>query len=111
MTFVQGLLRQEATWWPIKGRDGFGGVEFASPRVIKCRWVDDEVLFADSAGNEKRSRTVVTTAEPLETEGYVALGWALNYMNPLTAPGARKIEGTRGSAVVDGRFAIFKAYL
>ena len=67
-------MRDDATFWPRSGNDGFGGVEYDAPIAVKCRWQDQQVLARDAEGNEFTSSAIVYTAQALAPEGRVALG-------------------------------------
>ena len=67
-------MRQVATYWARDGNDGFGGVGYAAPVQVMCRWQDSQVLARDTDGNEFTSSAIVYTATPVSPEGRIALG-------------------------------------
>lgn len=67
-------MKDDATFWPKDGNDGFGGVEYGAPIVVKCRWQDQQVLARDAEGNEFTSSAIVYTDQALSAEGRLARG-------------------------------------
>lgn len=79
------LLNQTATYWaPGILSDGFGGVSFAAPVKISCRWQNKHKLMRRPDGEEFSSIAVVYPAIELREKGYLALGDYTSTANPKT---------------------------
>lgn len=99
MTAFARYMPQVATYWAPGVNDGFGGVGFANPILINCRWQDQPVLFRDASGREVTSSAVVYPDRRLEIRGYLSLGdmaaagsGAGGSLGPRGVSGAREIR-------------------
>lgn len=107
-------LRQTATYWAPGVNDGFGGVSYLSPTVIRCRWQEASELFRDQSGDQVVSNAVVYVDSVLETRGYLALGDLTdeqNYMHPTLIEGAREIRQVGSSPSLSASVQLNKVYL
>jgi len=99
MSIANRHLQHTATHWPYIGPDGFGGHEFGTPQVIRCRWVDYTQLMEDSGGKEFSSKATVWVDKDLSPNDYVALGDHRTVPDPTVAGagvngiGAEKVRG------------------
>ena len=84
--------RQVATYWGAPVQSNFGGVSFAVPILVKCRWEDRNELFIDNAGNEARSNAIVWTFNRLEVGGYLFKGDSSAVSDPTTLDAALEIR-------------------
>jgi hypothetical protein len=79
------LLNQTLTYWaPGSSPDGFGGVSFAAPVLVRCRWQNKHQLMRRPDGEEFSSIAIIYPAIELREKGYVALGSFLATVNPRT---------------------------
>lgn len=74
MVLAASTYRQTATYWGAPTQSGFGGLTFAAPVTIKCRWEDTVESFTDLAGVEHRSKAIVYTFQDLDLGGYLLKG-------------------------------------
>ena len=74
MREIKRNLLQDAVYWPPAGNDGFGTKLLGTAVPIKVRWEWKSVLFRDAQSREVMSEAVVYPAQPVEVEGYLALG-------------------------------------
>jgi hypothetical protein len=84
--------RQIATYWGSPEQGGFGGLTFAAPVVIKCRWEDRTEQFVSSQGTEKTSSAIVWTYDHLDDGGYLAKGDQTATSDPTALDGALEIQ-------------------
>lgn len=82
-------MRQDATYWPPAGNDGFGGILYGSPEAVKVRWEEKSVLFRDPQGNEVMSNAVIYVSKQLEIKGQLFLGVSASSTPPV---GSREIR-------------------
>ena len=101
-------MRQAATYWARDGNDGFGGVGYAAPVAVLCRWQDSQVLARDTDGNEFTSSAVVYTTTELEPEGRIALGTFAD-AEPVTS--SREIRQTGKSPNLRQNITLNKLWL
>jgi len=87
-------MNQEATYWGRPTDDGLGGKTFPNPRIVRCRWQQQAELFRDNEGNEVSSAAVVYVAEPLKTEGWLALGDYTGEPDPRNVSEAYEVRQT-----------------
>lgn len=67
-------MKQAATYWAPGAPDGFGGVVFAAPIILMCRWQETAELFRDKEAREQMSSAVVYVDSAVQLQGYLALG-------------------------------------
>lgn len=67
-------MKEQITYWPPAGNDGFGGTGYGPPEVRLCRWQDDAVLFRDAQGREVTSQSVVYVNAPVVNGGKLFRG-------------------------------------
>jgi hypothetical protein len=84
--------RQVATYWGSPEMDGFGGVSYGPPSLIRCRWEDRIETFMDQEGNEKISKSVVYTYDRLDVDGYLAPGNYTTVLDPTELDEAMLIQ-------------------
>jgi hypothetical protein len=68
------MMNQSATYWAPAANDGFGGVGYAAPVVIACRWQVTSRLIKTAEGQEIMSSATVYLAAPVAEKGYLLLG-------------------------------------
>lgn len=79
------LLNQTATYWaPGAMSTGFGGVTFAAPVLVACRWQNKHQLMRRPDGEEFSSNAVIYPEVELREKGYLALGSFLMTLDPRT---------------------------
>lgn len=101
-------MRQIATYWARSGNDGFGGVGYASPVTVNCRWQDSQVLARDADGNEFTSSAIVYTVSALGVEGRLALG---TFADSEPVASSREIRQTGQSPNLRQTTELHKAWL
>lgn len=84
------MMNQIATYWAPSGNDSFGGVTYAAPIIIMCRWQSKETLVRSQEGQEVTSDTTVYVDRPLLVKGYIALDDQTEQSDPRTT-NARQI--------------------
>ena len=94
MSYLTRNLRQSVTYWSPGTPDGFGGVSFGTPVVVKGRWEDRTNLFVDIDGNEARSSTRVYLDRDVELNGFLFLG-SSTATDPKTVSDAKEIRDFR----------------
>jgi len=100
-------LKQDATYFPPLGNDGFGGVAYGAAVAIMCRWQDVAELFRNAQGQEVTSSAVVYVDRTLAIKGKIALGTFTG-----TPPAAaREIRQAGSSPSVDAQRALLKIWL
>lgn len=102
-------MNQVATYWEPNGNDGFGGVTFAAPVEIMCRWEDKAVLFRDSQGREVVSDAIVYPDRSLSVGGYLALG-SFEDADPRSV-GAKEIRQSNASPSLSNDEVLHKVML
>lgn len=101
-------LSQTATYWPPGSNDGYGGVAFGDPVIVRCRWQNVSKLFMNSAGEQLVSSAVIYVDQELSEKGRIALGEATDAM-PTAA--SREVRGTSSSPSLDARTQSLKVWL
>jgi len=96
------------TYWASTG-DGYGGLTFATPAVIKGRWEDRPSRVV---GKDEREVVVCSsrfyTTYAVEVNGYAALG---TYSGTTPPASARRIQERTTSPSIDGKTELRKAVL
>lgn len=100
--FIKKVCVQDAVYWSAPTPDGFGGMSFATPISIKCRWTDKvQVIKWQSAyvptSNEFISYAEILLTEDVQLQGVLWLGdistlTDTQKANPFTIAGAREIK-------------------
>lgn len=101
-------MREEITYWPPAGNDGFGGRLYGPPESRKCRWQDDAVLFRDSQGREVVSQAVVYVNSPVVNEGMLYRGVTAA---PAPLIGSLEIRQVSNSPSLQQTLSLNKVYL
>lgn len=111
MTIGAASYRQKATYWGTPVQSGFGGISFAAPIVIACRWEDKTEVFTDTSGVQRSSQAVVWTFDRLEDGGYLIQGDHRTVSDPTSLDDALEIK--RSDEIPDLRGLNYerKAYL
>lgn len=107
LTPVTRQLKQDASYWPPAGNDGYGGVAYGAAVAIKCRWQDVAELFRNAQGQEVTSSAVVYVDRALAIRGKLALG----IITGTPPAAAREIRQTGSSPSVDAQRALLKVWL
>jgi hypothetical protein len=63
-----------AVYWSAPVPDGYGGMTFAEPCEILCRWEAMDQIISDDKGNQLSSRAVVYTLQDIDEEGMLYKG-------------------------------------
>jgi hypothetical protein len=103
-------MNQTATYWAAGSNDGFGGVSYAAPVTLSCRWQDSAVLFRDSNAREATSSAIVYTDSPVENQGYLFLGESVE-ADPTAVAGAFEIRQNSKSPSLSGQITLHKVFL
>lgn len=104
-------MPQTLTYWAPGAADGFGGVAYAAPVLVSCRWQDVAELFRDAQGREVMSAAIVYPAIPLALRGYTALSDHTAFASPRQVAGAREIRQTGFSTDLDNTESLNKLWL
>lgn len=92
MPIGAAAYRQECTYWPSTGQDGYGAPTFGTPSLRSCRWENRNEEFVNDEGEKALSRSQVWTYNPMDTGGWVALGNHTATPNPLGLSNAWRIQ-------------------
>lgn len=109
-TRIRRML-QTATYWGPGTDDGLGGITYPSPYTIDVRWQQKAELFRDANANEVISSAVVYVSEPVEIEGWMALGDETATADPRNADGAYQIRQLGDSPSLKADETLRKAWL
>lgn len=104
-------MKQDVTYWGRPTDDGLGGKTFPSPVLLKCRWQQKAELFRDAEANEAASSAVVYISEPVQTEGWLALGDHIGTADPRNVEGAYEVRQTGASPNLRQTEELHKAWL
>lgn len=110
MTPYTRNMRHDATYWATAGNAPGGGVTYATPVAIKCRWQDKRELVRSVDGQEVTSSAVVYVDRALVDKGYLFLGTSAG-ANPLQVAGAREIIARGSSPDLAGDVELLKVWL
>lgn len=108
MTAYTRGMNQDATYWAPAGNDGYGGVLFAAPVAVKCRWQSKTTLTRGD-GQEVTSDTTVYVDRELQAKGYIILGTSAS--NDPIAAGARQIITAQASPSLDATETLYSVLL
>lgn len=108
--YVDGL-NQTATYWAPGVIDGFGGVSFATPILIKCRFQTTTSLVRSAQGQELITSSVAYTDRKLAEEGYICEGDLTAYVNPKSVVEASLIVTSNMSPSLDATEVLYKVTL
>ena len=103
-------LHQDAMYWPPVGNDGFGGMTYGTPVLIKCRWQDRMTLVRDAEGKEVTSSAIVYADQALEVEGLLLLG-ATEWNEASPPSNARQIIAFGASPSLRATLELNKAWM
>jgi hypothetical protein len=104
------MMNEDVTYWaPISG-DGFGGVSFAAPIVIKCRWQVDNKMRRDSQGEEFYCDAIVYPNHAVRTQGFLVKGVS-SAATPKSVEGASEIRLVKLSPSLDDDVTLIKAFV
>ena len=72
-------LNQTAVYWGSPVENGYGGVSYADPIEISCRWEDKQQIIGTITGNQiigfqNMSRAIVYVDRDLDVDGWLMLG-------------------------------------
>jgi hypothetical protein len=84
-------MREQITYWPPAGNDGFGGRVYGAPESRLCRWQDDAVLFRDAQGREVVSESIVYVNSPVVEMGKLYRGISVSGVPEATAKEIRQV--------------------
>ena len=106
-------FRQDITYWPVTGSDGFGGFLYGPPVLLRGRWEDTQALFIDANKEEVLSSAIVYLGTDIDTGDYLGLG---DYTDPVvdrptTLTTAFRIRQRSRTTDLRNMQALRKAYL
>lgn len=72
-------LIQDCVYWGSPVENGYGGVTYAFPIEIKCRWEDRQQIIGTITGNQiigfqNMSRAIVYVDRDVDVDGWLMLG-------------------------------------
>ena len=70
---AKARLKQKAVYWGSPVPNGYGGINYASPVEINCRWVDKQERFVGMNNIEHVSKAVVVVDTNVVLGGRLAL--------------------------------------
>jgi len=78
-TSILRNLNQTAVYWSSPKENGYGGVDYADPIQISCRWEDKQQIIGTITGNQiigfqNMSRAIVYVDRDLDVDGWLMLG-------------------------------------
>lgn len=103
-------MNQVATYWAPGANDGFGGLVYGAPVLIKCRWQERVTLVRNAQGREVPSRAVVYVDRKLLPQGMLILGDFVASLDPL-AIGASEILSSGSSPNLRATLELNKVWL
>lgn len=103
-------MHQTLTYWSPGTNDGLGGLSFAAPITLACRWQNSNVLFKNVQGKDVVSSAVVYPAQPLLPTGWLFLGTSVA-TDPRSVAGAQEIQQVGASPDLDDQCILNKAWL
>lgn len=83
---------QNCTWWARTASDGYGGILFAEPVVLGCRWEDKQQLFRNRSGDEEMSAAIAYIDRAIEVGDFLIFGNYLHVTNPSLLDGAYEVK-------------------
>ena len=97
LSFIRKVCVQDAVYWGSPTPDGYGGLTFDPPKIIKCRWDSVVKNILSDEGKLFVSQAEVLVTEDLEVGGYLYLGDMIGFTNehrvdPQTVTGAYPIK-------------------
>lgn len=104
-------MNQVATYWAPLSGDGLGGIGFAAPILVSCRWENRAVLYKSRDGKDVVSRAVVYPDQPLLDRGWLALDDRTATADPKSVTGAQEIQQVGASPSLDDDVVLNKAWL
>ncbi len=98
MSWLTRRHKQDIVYWGTPANDGLGGITFATPVEIKCRWEDVKKKFTDSNGNEVVSSSIVYLGQDADIGGWLFEGTLADISSadedsPGDVDGAKEIKG------------------
>ena len=96
LKFIERVCVQTAVYWSTPVKDGYGGLTFATPTEIKCRWEDKITVITGSNGEQEVCNASVLIYQDLTAHGYIYLGTLASLSiaqkaNPKLVDGAHEI--------------------
>jgi len=104
------LLQTTATYWAVGTPDGFGGVKYATPATLLCRWEDKTETYQDTEGEEFISSAIIYTTTQLLENGWLYRGSSVA-ANPQDVNDAFRIRRIERTQTPDGSIVIHKNIL
>ena len=114
--FIKKVCVQTAVYWPSPIPDGYGGMNYGTPKDIKCRWTDKvQVIKWQSAympaSDEFISYAEILLYEDVQLQGVLWLGSIASLStaqieSPLTIPGAREIKTYEKNTLISFNYGI-----
>lgn len=74
--------KDEITYWGTPTPDGYGGLAFAAPILIKGRWEERAEQVMSPTGELITSKVVAYVLQDLQMGGFLALGDLTDVTNP-----------------------------
>lgn len=94
-------MNQAAMYWAPGTNDGAGGVSYAAPVQIRCRWQNKNDLFRSVDGQERVSSAVVYPDRALKVQGFLLLGTSVTDSDPRRIADAFEIKQVATSPDLD----------
>ncbi len=74
LKFIEKVCVQDAIYWGNPTPNGFGNMEFDTPRQVKVRWDEKMQMVLDDLGREIHSKSQIMCPEELDIGGFLMLG-------------------------------------
>lgn len=103
-------MNQQATYWAPLGNDGFGGLSYDAPVLVRCRWQERVTLVRNAQGKEVPSRAVVYVDRKMVPQGLLILGDFTAANDPLEL-GASEILSAGSSPNLRATLELNKVWL
>lgn len=112
---LRAKLKDDVTYWPVTGSNGFGGFTFGPPVLMKGRWEEKQELFLTPSGEEVLSQGIVYTDIDMPIGDYCMLGDLTGAVDPtLLSPSdgrAHRIRQRNRTTDLRGMTVLYKVFL
>jgi len=88
LNFVKSVCVQYAWYWANQGNTGYGGISYADPVRVSCRWDGKVQLVKDPTGKEVISSAEVLVLQEMTIDGLLLLTDPDNTTPPPNSNGA-----------------------
>lgn len=116
MGIITKYCKDQAVYWGTPTVDGYGGLTFATPVEVDCRWEEIQELFVDVTGKSVLSKSVVYSASDFDFDGYLYNGdlddlSAAQKANPKLVAAAYPIRGKSSIPSLNNMDTVRKVWL